>query len=240
MIPQSPTMNSSLSAKAVPPKILVVPDPEKVSYKDQLLKFCDMYCCILNANLVPNLMTELYFIVSLLVIRCDFNVHDDVNVVSSFQDSVQNVALKYTDTLKYTEKHDISMQSSEGFLTPAESKKNPLDEMSNSCYFSTVHNCVFFATNVLCKLTDVLGNMDRITLKLLLESERIASFAPALRERLLSVYTSASSKTRMPQGSGSASFKAVLNGNVSFQSETDNSSNFPSAQCFSNFRKYVI
>lgn len=200
-------MNSS---KTVGQKTIVIADPEKVTHKDQLLKISDLYCCVLDSNLAPNLMSELYFIFSLLVIR--FDSASPETEVSSFQKTMESSSIQETE------------------CTEAGANSVLEYERQKDQYFNTVHNCVFFATHVLLKELVVLSNLDRPTLKLLLDCDRISLFAPALKESLSSLYFNSVTS----QGTLS---KDIASGNVSFQSDTDNSSNFPSAQCFSNFRK---
>lgn len=214
----SQTLNSSVPSKSIVPKILVAADPQKVTHSEQLLKIKDLYCCVLDANLVPNLMSELYFIVSLLVIRCDMNMEENEDNISNLESSMQNISLEQEDA--------PGNESSRYIFSPIKTH----GPQKNTNYFSSIHNCVFFASHVLSQQVDVLGNLDRITLKLLVDSERIALFSPMLREKLSSLYLNCVSIFKGPIVSTKA-------GNVSFQSDTDNSSNFPSTQCFSTFRK---
>ncbi|KAM4014587.1 codanin-1 [Anomaloglossus baeobatrachus] len=96
-------------------------------------------------------------------------------------------------------------------------------------YFLSVHNCVYFAVLVLDLQFNVISLLDKSTLKLLAENERIGVFSPALQERLLEVY-------KTSKGKVSLLFLSTLH-SVSFQPETDNRSNFPSDRSFHIFKK---
>lgn len=232
-VSESTAVNSAVPTKTTFPKTMIIPDPLKVSNPDKLLKLSEIYCCVLNANLVPNLMSELYFLVSLLVIRSDLSEEENEDEITNLEDKLQNTSLNELEE----QLCDGIPKESTADLSPVKSRKDAVKKIRHRHYFYSVHNCVFFATNVLSREVDVLENFDRITLKLLLDSERIAVFSPKLKQCLFSLYSKSVSRSKDSQGV--VPNKAIVSGNVSFQSDTDNSSNFPSAQCFSNFRKYV-
>ncbi|XP_068108058.1 codanin-1 isoform X2 [Hyperolius riggenbachi] len=96
-------------------------------------------------------------------------------------------------------------------------------------HFQSVHNCVFFAVLVLESQFAVISLLDKGTLKLLAENERIGIFSPTLQERLLEAH-------RTSAGKVSVLLPATLH-SVSFQPETDNRSNFPSDRSFHIFKK---
>ncbi|CAH2328521.1 Hypothetical predicted protein [Pelobates cultripes] len=96
-------------------------------------------------------------------------------------------------------------------------------------YFQSVHNCVFFAVQVLDSQFEVISQLDKATLKLLAESERVAAFSLSLQERLLKAYETSTAKV-------SLLFRPTIQ-SVSFQPETDNRSNFPSDRSFHIFKK---
>ncbi|XP_073466474.1 codanin-1 [Aquarana catesbeiana] len=98
-----------------------------------------------------------------------------------------------------------------------------------SQHFQSVHNCVFFAVLVLDFQYTVISLLEKNTLKLLAENERIGTFSPPLQERLLEAYRSSTGKV-------SLLLPATLH-SVSFQPETDNRSNFPSDRSFHIFKK---
>uniref|UniRef100_A0AAY4ABL9 Codanin-1 C-terminal domain-containing protein n=1 Tax=Denticeps clupeoides TaxID=299321 RepID=A0AAY4ABL9_9TELE len=96
-------------------------------------------------------------------------------------------------------------------------------------YFRSVHNCVYFAVKVLEDLFELLSHMDKCTLRLLAENERVGLFAPALREQLLKAQDVSTAKV----SSAPPSFVH----SVSFQPATDNRSNFSSDKAFHIFKK---
>uniref|UniRef100_A0A8C3KE85 Codanin-1 C-terminal domain-containing protein n=1 Tax=Calidris pygmaea TaxID=425635 RepID=A0A8C3KE85_9CHAR len=100
-------------------------------------------------------------------------------------------------------------------------------EASGRQHFRNVHNCVYFAVQVLDY--QIISRLEKGTLKLLAENERIASFSPTLHERLRQAYESSTAKVSLLLPCSVQS--------VSFQPETDNRSNFPSDRAFHIFKK---
>ncbi|XP_041122102.1 codanin-1 isoform X2 [Polyodon spathula] len=96
-------------------------------------------------------------------------------------------------------------------------------------YFNSVHNCVYFAVKVLERHFDLISQLDKCTLRLLAENERLGSFSPALRDRLLTAHDSSSAKVSRITPSFIQS--------VPFQPATDNRSNFYSDKAFHIFKK---
>ncbi|NWX18076.1 CDAN1 protein, partial [Aegotheles bennettii] len=96
-------------------------------------------------------------------------------------------------------------------------------------HFRSVHNCVYFAVQVLDYQYEIISRLEKGTLKLLAENERIASFSPTLHERLRKAYESSTAKVSLLLPCSVQS--------VSFQPETDNRSNFPSDRAFHIFKK---
>ncbi|NXC16816.1 CDAN1 protein, partial [Corythaeola cristata] len=96
-------------------------------------------------------------------------------------------------------------------------------------HFQSVHNCVYFAVQVLDYQYEIISHLEKGTLKLLAENERIASFSPTLHERLKQAYDSSTAKVSLLLPCSVQS--------VSFQPETDNRSNFPSDRAFHIFKK---
>uniref|UniRef100_A0A8B9S0U9 Codanin-1 C-terminal domain-containing protein n=1 Tax=Accipiter nisus TaxID=211598 RepID=A0A8B9S0U9_9AVES len=96
-------------------------------------------------------------------------------------------------------------------------------------HFRSVHNCVYFAVQVLDYQYEIISHLEKGMLKLLAENERIASFSPALHERLRQAYESSTAKVSLLLPCSVQS--------VSFQPETDNRSNFPSDRAFHIFKK---
>ncbi|NXP15042.1 CDAN1 protein, partial [Thinocorus orbignyianus] len=102
-------------------------------------------------------------------------------------------------------------------------------EASGRQPFRSVHNCVYFAVQVLDHQYEIISRLEKGTLKLLAENERIASFSPTLHERLRQAYESSTAKVSLLLPCSVQS--------VSFQPETDNRSNFPSDRAFHIFKK---
>ncbi|XP_043930145.1 codanin-1 [Protopterus annectens] len=96
-------------------------------------------------------------------------------------------------------------------------------------YFKTVHNCVYFAAQVLEKQFEIISLLDKGTLKLLAENERVIAFAPTLHIQLIDAHDNCDGKVSLKQP---ASIHTVP-----FQPETDNRSNFPSEKAFHIFKK---
>ncbi|CAN0092222.1 unnamed protein product [Bubo scandiacus] len=103
------------------------------------------------------------------------------------------------------------------------------EDASGRQHFRSVHNCVYFAVQVLDYQYEIISRLEKGMLKLLAENERIASFSPALHERLRQAYESSTAKVSLLLPCSVQS--------VSFQPETDNRSNFPSDRAFHIFKK---
>uniref|UniRef100_A0A452U2D1 Codanin 1 n=1 Tax=Ursus maritimus TaxID=29073 RepID=A0A452U2D1_URSMA len=93
--------------------------------------------------------------------------------------------------------------------------------------FQSVHDCVFFAVQVLEH--QVLSYLDKGTLKLLAENERLLCFSPALQGRLRAAYEGSVAKVSLAMPPSAQA--------VSFQPETDNRANFSSDRAFHTFKK---
>ncbi|KFQ46259.1 Codanin-1, partial [Nestor notabilis] len=102
-------------------------------------------------------------------------------------------------------------------------------DASGRQHFQSVHNCVYFAVQVLDYQYEIISRLEKGMLKLLAENERIASFSPSLHERLRQAYESSTAKVSLLLPCSVQS--------VSFQPETDNRSNFPSDRAFHIFKK---
>ncbi|KFP51195.1 Codanin-1, partial [Cathartes aura] len=102
-------------------------------------------------------------------------------------------------------------------------------DASGRQHFRSVHNCVYFAVQVLDYQYEIISRLEKGMLKLLAENERIVSFSPTLHERLRQAYESSTAKVSLLLPCSVQS--------VSFQPETDNRSNFPSDRAFHIFKK---
>ncbi|XP_070325182.1 codanin-1 isoform X2 [Odocoileus virginianus] len=95
--------------------------------------------------------------------------------------------------------------------------------------FQSVHDCVFFAVQVLEHQFHILSHLDKGTLKLLAENERLLCFSPALQGRLRAAYEGSVAKVSLAMPPSAQA--------VSFQPETDNRANFSSDRAFHTFKK---
>ncbi|XP_037994972.1 codanin-1 isoform X3 [Motacilla alba alba] len=115
----------------------------------------------------------------------------------------------------------------DGDSDPEISERNR--DVSGRQHFESVHNCVYFAVQVLDYQYEIISRLEKGMLKLLAENERIASFSPTLHKRLRQAYESSTAKVSLLLPCSVQS--------VSFQPETDNRSNFPSDRAFHIFKK---
>ncbi|XP_016534624.1 codanin-1 [Poecilia formosa] len=97
------------------------------------------------------------------------------------------------------------------------------------CYLRQVHNCVYFAVKVLENQFQLVAHLDKCTLRLLAENERVASFSPDLKDRLSQAQNRSTAKL-------SPSASTFIH-SVPFQPATDNRSNFGSDKAFHTFKK---
>nr|XP_051678000.1 codanin-1 isoform X4 [Oryctolagus cuniculus] len=102
-------------------------------------------------------------------------------------------------------------------------------ESVGSPLFQSIHDCVFFAVRVLERQFPVLSYLDKGTLKLLAENERLLCFSPALQGRLRAAYEGSVAKVSLVMLPSAQA--------VSFQPETDNRANFSSDRAFHTFKK---
>ncbi|XP_042543826.1 codanin-1 isoform X3 [Dipodomys spectabilis] len=103
-----------------------------------------------------------------------------------------------------------------------------LDSLESPLFLS-IHDCVFFAVQVLEHQFQVLSYLDKGTLKLLAENERLLCFSPALQGRLRAAYEGSVAKVSLTMPPSAQA--------VSFQPETDNRANFSSDRAFHTFKK---
>uniref|UniRef100_I3IX36 Codanin 1 n=1 Tax=Oreochromis niloticus TaxID=8128 RepID=I3IX36_ORENI len=93
-----------------------------------------------------------------------------------------------------------------------------------------VHNCVYFAVKVLENQFQLVAHLDKCTLRLLAENERVASFSPHLRDRLTQAQDKSTAKV-------TELYLSTFIHSVPFQPDTDNRSNFSSDKAFHIFKK---
>ncbi|MEQ2220474.1 hypothetical protein ILYODFUR_005852 [Ilyodon furcidens] len=97
------------------------------------------------------------------------------------------------------------------------------------CYLRQVHNCVYFAVKVLENQFQLVVHLDKCTLRLLAENDRVASFSPKLKDCLTQAQDRSTAKL-------SPSASTFIH-SVPFQPATDNRSNFGSDKAFHTFKK---
>ncbi|NXG02949.1 CDAN1 protein, partial [Sakesphorus luctuosus] len=126
----------------------------------------------------------------------------------------------------------LQLLTSKGTSTAEDGDSDPEvseSEVSGRQHFQSVHNCVYFAVQVLDYQYEIISHLEKGMLKLLAENERIASFSPTLHKRLRQAYENSTAKVSLLLPCSVQS--------VSFQPETDNRSNFPSDRAFHIFKK---
>ncbi|XP_070613852.1 codanin-1 isoform X1 [Erythrolamprus reginae] len=165
-------------------------DFHKVTYRKQLEHLAELYSICIAENLVPNIFSELFFVLQLLTAKG-----------TSFAED---------------------RESGMGFM-----EQNT--DLIERQHFHSIHNCVYFAVQVLDYQFEIVSHLEKGTLKLLAENDRIASFSLGLHERLTAAYENTTAKVSLWLPSCVQS--------VSFQPETDNRSNFSSDKAFHIFKK---
>ncbi|XP_078089761.1 codanin-1 isoform X2 [Mustelus asterias] len=96
-------------------------------------------------------------------------------------------------------------------------------------YFRSVHNCIYFAVRVLETQFMIISYLDKGTIRLLGENDRLGMFSASLRDRL-------SRANEVSTAQVSPAVPSVIQ-SVPFEPETDNRSNFSSDRAFQNFKK---
>ncbi|XP_053595302.1 codanin-1 isoform X2 [Microplitis demolitor] len=232
------------SSSFVVPKLELV---ENIKVLDILAK---LYSCLLSKNLILNPMSELYFIISLITFQYKLPEDEDKSLITV--ENKQNNNLSSLDELKINlgvsdvveDSSEISDDNNKAQLNKKDDFESVLDESTDSKkielsqneknYFSTAHNCIYFATAVLFNGKNLLSVLDRATLKLLYDNALIVTFQPTLREYLKELYSVKCIRSKQYKPYNDA---GILQTNVCFQMDTDNRENFPSPLAFSTFRK---
>ncbi|TRY91770.1 hypothetical protein DNTS_023734 [Danionella cerebrum] len=96
-------------------------------------------------------------------------------------------------------------------------------------YLGNVHNCVYFSVRVLENQFELVSHLDKCTLRLLSENERVASFSSSLRDQLVKAQDNCTAKV--------VESPPLFIHSVPFQPATDNRSNFYSDKAFHTFKK---
>ncbi|OWF46147.1 codanin-1-like isoform X2 [Mizuhopecten yessoensis] len=122
----------------------------------------------------------------------------------------------------------VQLMTSRSADTELVSSTGGLDTIDTN-FFCSVHNAVYFAVKVLESQVSFLRCLDRCTLRLLSENQRIASFSETLIDWLTLEHDSGPKPV--------PAFPKSPIGGVSFQAETDNRKNFPNDCSFHLFKK---
>ncbi|XP_043554322.1 codanin-1 isoform X1 [Chiloscyllium plagiosum] len=96
-------------------------------------------------------------------------------------------------------------------------------------YFRSVHNCTYFAVRVLETQFTIISYLDKGTIRLLGENDRLGTFSASLRDRLTRANEASAAQV-------SLALPSVIQ-SVPFEPETDNRSNFTSDKAFQSFKK---
>lgn len=101
--------------------------------------------------------------------------------------------------------------------------------ISNDDLFNTIHNIVYFSIKCLECLTDYFKYYDNVTIRTLLQLDRIPAFSTSLHDQLRS----------LAENKPERRIDVPINNSeiIGFNSETDNRNNFPTSESFQAFRK---
>ncbi|KAM9356166.1 codanin-1 [Pholidichthys leucotaenia] len=138
---------------------------------------------------------------------------------------VPNVFLELFFVMQLLTSWSNTPDDSHGSLYAANSDTGILER----CYLRQIHNCVYFAVKVLENQSHLVAHLDKCTLRLLAENERIAAFSPDLRDRLTQALDRSMARV-------SPTVSTFIH-SVPFQPDTDNRSNFGSDKAFHIFKK---
>ncbi|RZF35849.1 hypothetical protein LSTR_LSTR014179, partial [Laodelphax striatellus] len=111
------------------------------------------------------------------------------------------------------------------------------DEKNENELLSDVHNSVYFACHVLEKQWKYLKLLDKRTLKLLADNQKIVSFARDLRKKLMKLYSAQNSLAPKPCPQPRVTDPESGICPVQFHAETDSRWTFSSDNSFATYRK---
>uniref|UniRef100_A0A8C1G7F6 Codanin 1 n=1 Tax=Cyprinus carpio TaxID=7962 RepID=A0A8C1G7F6_CYPCA len=94
-------------------------------------------------------------------------------------------------------------------------------DVLEKAYLGNVHNCVYFSVRVLENQFELVSHLDKCTLRLLSENERVGTFSSSLKDHLAQAQENCTAKVSI----------------IPFQPATDNRSNFSSDRAFHTFKK---
>lgn len=126
----------------------IEPKFEFVTWKDELNLVATLFSFLLKNNLVLNVISEIYFLISLLINKkfCEVGNEEPDNLLSS----------------------------DENFWDRRLRERNNTFSINN--LFETIHNCCYFSAKVLESQKEIFWNLGRTCLRLLYENERFGKF----------------------------------------------------------------
>lgn len=182
--------NSNVSSSPQSVKFVTVdPDPNLVKNIDRILRLASIYSACLDANLVPNITSELYNVFNLLTAVYKSKVSESANSSKQSLSSNQTNELSSGSGNCNNLLHKLCLKE--------ESQQNPSDSIgdeeiilrgyNNMKVFTSVHDCVMFSACVLKKQINTILCIDKSTLRLLIENTRLSAFLPDLVPHLVQI-----------------------------------------------------
>lgn len=190
---------------------LTVPKLELVQSKETLDIAINLYCNLLDHNLVSNPMTELYFVVSLVTLQyvtvespeisldkvsseesndnATLNSSEDNSIKSKDKDIKDDLGCSLLSEEDESGTKNLGNQMKGLSVNSTIGKSSEGNQQEQLALLVTPHNCVYFAVNVLNNQKGCLTMLDRTTVKLLWDNNRISTFQPQLRIFLENLYT---------------------------------------------------
>lgn len=171
------------------------------------------------------------------------NKQTDPNLVT-FREELKTLAQIYSHIINENYCQNLMMEFCfiVSLLVVQEYDKNELEtDMKELCldeakrYLNSIHNCVFFAVEVLSLQKDTLLMLNLAALNLLCKNPEIQKFNEKLSESLQAAYNEKTIREDLKRQTSISVCRTQ--GNVSFQYETDNRENFSSETNFHSFRK---
>ncbi|KTF81144.1 hypothetical protein cypCar_00030314 [Cyprinus carpio] len=136
------------------------------------------------------------------------------------------VFLELFFVLQLLTSHGVSVsESGEEAISFCEDSPDVLEK----AYLGNVHNCVYFSVRVLENQFELVSHLDKCTLRLLSENERVGTFSSSLKDHLAQAQENCTAKV-LPS-------PPMFVHSVPFQPATDNRSNFSSDRAFHTFKK---
>jgi len=117
-------------------------------------------------------------------------------------------------------------------LTVQERSSKSTTNQTNKMYLNNVHNCVYFACEVLLQEAGLLENLNKVTLDLLSDIPRIDLFSPTLNMTLSEARKRKQASSRSRRQSSNTFLESVR-----FMPETDSNTNFATDRDFQDFKK---